>query len=212
MSRRRSDSNDTLRPHYELDELEPVAFGAGWARRKSTKVAAGTNLSERYYASRLALARPLFSSKQIDRDLVTDFFITFARAEYALKKAGYISEQKSPKILWGKFAQELDDRLIASDEPAVQQAVKYLIANPPSKQVVKNKKLTWEPLKSDTADTLFLIRSITIVRNNLFHGGKEIHRSLEERDFRLLLSCLNLLTHALTINRNVLRYFREDVA
>jgi len=211
MSKRNNDSDDALRQHYDLNKLEVVAVGPGWARRGSRSVRPGTNATERYYASRLAPARRLFSSSQIDKDLLTDFFMTFARAEYALKKAGFLSEQKTPKVTWDKFAAKVGQRLLASDEAAVQQAIKYLGENPPAKQVVKDRSLVWESRKCDKKkpDALFLIHSVTTVRNNLFHGGKELQRPLAERDFRLLLSCLNLLSYALTLDRDVLRYFQE---
>lgn len=137
--------------------------------------------------------------------------MTFARAEYALKKAGYLSEQKTPKIRWDKFAAKIGERLLASDEPAVQQAIKSLAENPPAKQVVKDGSLIWESRKCDKRkpDPLFVILSVTTVRNNLFHGGKKIHGTLAERDFRLLLSCLKLLSCALTLDRDVLRFFQE---
>jgi hypothetical protein len=32
MKRRKSDSEDKLRPEYDLDELEVVAYGSGWNR------------------------------------------------------------------------------------------------------------------------------------------------------------------------------------
>lgn len=211
MSKRKNDSDDSLKPHYDLDQLEIVAVGPGWARLPRRNLPPGTRATKHYYASRLASARRLFSGSQIDRDLLIDFFMTFARAEYALKKAGYLGEQRSPKIQWNRFAAEIGDRLLASNEPAVQQAIKYIVENPPAKQVVKDRSLTWEERKFDNRqpDTLFLIRSITTVRNNLFHGGKRVNVGLAERDFRLLLSCLNLLSYALTLEKNVLRFFQE---
>lgn len=32
MKERKSDFEDTLRPHYDLDKLEVVAYGPGWQR------------------------------------------------------------------------------------------------------------------------------------------------------------------------------------
>jgi hypothetical protein len=88
-----------------------------------------------------------------------------------------------------------------------------LAEHPPAKQVVKDKSLSWEPRKCDTQkpDPLFLILSVATVRNNLFHGGKRIHGPLAERDFRLLLSCLNLLSYALTLDSDVIRFFKEEI-
>jgi hypothetical protein len=34
MKKRKSDFEDTLRPHYDLDKLEVVAYGPGWARHR----------------------------------------------------------------------------------------------------------------------------------------------------------------------------------
>ncbi|HMF56428.1 MAG TPA: hypothetical protein VK619_08800 [Pyrinomonadaceae bacterium] len=34
MKKRKSDSEDDLRPHYDLDKLEVVAYGPGWSRRR----------------------------------------------------------------------------------------------------------------------------------------------------------------------------------
>jgi hypothetical protein len=34
MKQRKKDFEDTLRPEYDLDKLEVVAYGPGWARRR----------------------------------------------------------------------------------------------------------------------------------------------------------------------------------
>jgi len=34
MKKRKADSKDTLRPHYDLDKLEVVAYGPGWSQRR----------------------------------------------------------------------------------------------------------------------------------------------------------------------------------
>jgi hypothetical protein len=34
MKKRKSDLEDTLRPHYDLDKLEVVAYGPGWVKRR----------------------------------------------------------------------------------------------------------------------------------------------------------------------------------
>lgn len=211
MHKKKDDTEDALRPHYDLNQLEIVAVGPGWRRHSANSVRAGTNASERYYPSRLASAKRLFSSSLLDRDLLMDFFMTFARAEYALKEAGYLSKQNPPRVQWDRFASKIGEGLLAADEPAVKHAIEYLDTNPPAKQVVKGKSLIWEPRKCDKqrTDPIFLIRSITTVRNNLFHGSKKIHGPLAERDFRLLLSCLNLLSFALTLDKDVLHFFKD---
>lgn len=212
MKREKKDSDDTLRPHYDLDKLEIVALGPGWNKSPSGRRAQGVEATRRYYASRLAHASPLFSSRRVDKDLLTDFFMIFARTEYALKEAKYFKARGGrPEIQWDVFAKNIGDSLLASNEPAVLTAVKYLAENPPNRQVVKDGILTWEPRTSNHAqqDPVFLIRSITTVRNNLFHGGKQIEGLLAERDLLLLVSCLNLLSYALSLDPSVLHFFEE---
>jgi hypothetical protein len=214
MRKEKSKSNGTLRPHYDLDKLEVAALGPGWNQGSSRKRAGRLGAKRRYYATRLAPASPLFSSRRIDKELLADFFMTFARAEYALKEAGYFRADKNgaPLIQWHDFARKIGESLSKSDESAVLKAIQYLADNPPRKQVVnKDGRLTWKSRASDAAqrDPLFLIQSVTTVRNNLFHGGKQISGLLEERDRLLLISCLNLLSYAISLDQDVLHSFEE---
>jgi len=61
----------------------------------------------------LVRAGRIFSSPRIDRDLVTDFFMEFARAEYALKRAGYVGPDVhcAPQIKWDDFARSVGEKL-----------------------------------------------------------------------------------------------------
>jgi len=157
-------------------------------------------------------ARRLFSSPCIERDLVTDFFMTFARTEYALKRAGLVEAGRSdePRIQWDDFARSIGDILLKSCNPAVAGAISYLSSHPPQKQVVRRGSLRWEPRTSDNPrDPVFLMRSITTVRNNLFHGGKEVTGGLTERDHRLVRSSLVILVHAIGLDANVQHAFEE---
>jgi hypothetical protein len=78
----------------------------------------------------LQRARRIFSSPRIDRDLVTDFFMVFARAEYALKRAGYVSPDASgaPRIRWDNFARTVDQKLFDAGLPHVYDDAKVLRA------------------------------------------------------------------------------------
>lgn len=211
MKKGKRNSDDTLRPHYDLDKLEVVALGPGWKKGTTQRAIGGSDVGGRYYASRLAPAKVLFSSPRIDRELLADFFMIFARAEYALKEAGFVrSDKGKPVIRWDEFAEKIGRSLLDSSEPAVTKAIKYLAENPPARQVVKDGSLTWQPRTSgDPRDPVFLIRSVTTVRNNLFHGGKRIAGVLAERDLLLLVSCLNILSYAISLNQEVLQVFEE---
>lgn len=162
--------------------------------------------------SPIGTARRMFSPPRIDRNLVTDFFMTFARAEFALKRAGYVApgKHREPKIKWEDFARSIGDKLLQSRDLAVCKAIGYLAANPPRRQVVDDHGLTWEPrVSDDPKDPVFLIRSITCVRNNLFHGGKEIQGLLPERDLDLIRNSLTLLAYAVTLAPSVVYAFEE---
>jgi hypothetical protein len=104
----------------------------------------------------------------------------------------------------------IGDTLLNSCNLAVAEAISYLSSNPPQKQVVRHGGLGWEPRTSDNPrDPVFLMRSITTVRNNLFHGGKEVTGRLAERDHRLVQSSLVVLAHAIGLDTNVQHAFEE---
>jgi hypothetical protein len=213
MKRKGKAAEETLRDHYDFHKLELVALGPGWFAAPEKKKIFGSSIRRDYYTWRLAPARPIFSSINIDRELLADFFMTFARAEYALKKAGYLKgdRQGRPIIQWDDFAESIANSILNAKEPEVQKAIEYLANNPPARQVVRNGSLTWQARKAPNAhkDAVFLIRSITTVRNNLFHGGKRIEGRVSERDRQLLLSCLNLLSYAISLDPEVLGFFEE---
>lgn len=212
MKRGKSFTDDNLRPHYDLDKLEVVALGPGWAKKAAAGRTGKAGSGEGFYAQRLAQAGLLFSSPRIDRELVTDFFMSFARAEYALKKAGYVRGNKksgAPELKWEEFAQKISERLLKPDEPAVVKAIEYLVKHPPRKQIVQNGALKWQPRPADGDPAVSLIRAITTVRNNLFHGGKQTKGTLAERDRSLLVSCLVLLCYSISLEQDVMRFFYE---
>jgi len=62
---------------------------------------------------------------------------------------------------------------------------------------------------NNSMDPTFLVRSITTVRNNLFHGGKEIEGPLAERDRHLIQNSLLLLVQAIRLEPSVRRAFGE---
>src|SRR5439155_6616575 len=85
----------------------------------------------------------LFSPARLDRDLVADFFMLFARAEFALKRAGFASPGRGDKINvdWDGFARSLGRPVTKPADPQVADAVRYLQARPPRKQVLKDGRL-----------------------------------------------------------------------
>lgn len=151
-----------------------------------------------------------FLADKVERDLVLAFLMTFARAEHALKAEGFASQNSSGGILigWDCFAEKIAPRLWEPDDQAVSEAIDFLTSNPPKREVLGPEH--WQKRKPNSGqDARFLIRSVTTVRNNLFHGGKEMTWRLAERDRDLLESCLTVLKHCLALHEGVWRAFAE---
>jgi hypothetical protein len=154
----------------------------------------------------------LFSSSRIDRELVSDFFMLFARAEYALKKAEWLHSGNNGQIIveWEEFAKTLGDKLTDPQDARIWESVRFLQQNAPCKLVCNGHKLRWEERKcTDSKDPKFVIRSVTTVRNNLFHGGKEIVGLMTERDRGLIESSLIVLAYCISLNERVANAFSE---
>jgi hypothetical protein len=154
----------------------------------------------------------LFSAGRLDRDLVSDFFMLFARAEFALKNAGFATRRRDDSVAadWNKFAQSLGRAFMHPSDPTLVNAVEYLQTKPPKKQVLKDGHIEWKDReRGNLDDSAFLVRSITTVRNNLFHGGKEIVGLMVERDRQLIQHSLLLLAYAITLNPAVHSAFSE---
>src|SRR5205823_15094594 len=111
---------------------------------------------------------------------------------------------------WDGFANSLGPAVTSPTDPRILEAVKYLQEKPPQKQVLRNGRLGWKDREcTDPSDTKFVVRSITTVRNNLFHGGKEVVGLMAERDRQLLQHSLLVLAYCLTLNADVLAAFGE---
>ncbi len=140
-------------------------------------------------------AERVFLTRSVDRELVLSFLMAFARAEHALKEAEFAEMQNGAiTICWDRFARALGRKALESEDIQTQDAINYLTAHPPKKQVLPPKR--WkkrEPQRGQEPE--FLVRSVTTVRNNLFHGGKEMTESLVERDQQLIRSSLLVLRH-----------------
>lgn len=144
----------------------------------------------------------------IDRELLLEFFLTFSRAEFALKNSDFVTggeDSVSPN--WDGFATTLRDRFKSNRTKILEAAVEYILLNPPMKQVLRDGNLMWEENlpnggKSETEVLFILVRRI---RNNLFHGGKHNLKVFEdsERTTRLLRSALLIVEEGVSILPNV---------
>lgn len=155
----------------------------------------------------------LFASNRFDRDLVRDFLFVFSRAEYALKKAGFVHAgfNDVPKIEWREFASKLGDRLLNCPDEAIESAELYLSTNPPKKQTYGPHGLEWRERsrRSDQSAAQFLIESATQVRHNLFHGGKDLMGRLAERDSELVSAALLVIAFAISLDSEIQKAFQD---
>ena len=150
----------------------------------------------------------------IDRKLVAEFFMTFARAEYALKVARFINivgdaSRGRFEIDWDRFADEIAAAVNQNDFKA-DPCIRYLMRHPPKKEVLTQHGLEWKPRsRQGQSEARFLVRSVTTVGNNLFHGGKSLGSPLLERDRRLMEGALRTLKRFITLHNVVLAAFQD---
>jgi hypothetical protein len=147
---------------------------------------------------------------RVAKDLLLEFFLAFARFEYALKASGYFKHHQSdpPKLPkaepdWDRFAVSLRASFDSNATDDLRRACEYLNDSPPNQQVLIDGTVAWEtPARPDNeAEIDYLLRMVRCVRNNLFHGGKfniDIHENTQRTELLLrgsltiLAACLDL--------------------
>ena len=151
-------------------------------------------------------------------ELVLEFFATFSRFEYALKRAHFVKPNRNDaRPDWDSFADALNGKFAAITDPDFISAKSYLRNKPPCKQKVdKASSMGWKwlsnkPQETGESDERYFLRLVRDVRNNLFHGGKYPDGPVDEpaRNSQLLQACLTILDKCLPMNDFVARFFRE---
>jgi hypothetical protein len=148
--------------------------------------------------------------QQLDR-LATEMFRTFARFEYALKAAGFHNGDGAAEANWRSFAESVPAVFTNPRDPALNEAVRYILSHPPKKQVITSGTLTWSEAapNTDLESDLVLIY-LRRVRNNLFHGGKFNGRWFEpQRSALLLRYSLTILQACLDASDDVKQAFHS---
>jgi hypothetical protein len=116
----------------------------------------------------------------VDRTVLLDFFVTFARCEFALKTGGFAKcgEKRGvgceAQADWGAFIKAVSISFQSGVEPNVEAACERLIDALPWELVLVNGNVMWQQqsssAKKDLAtDALTVVRRL---RNNLFHGNE----------------------------------------
>jgi hypothetical protein len=130
---------------------------------------------------------------------VRDFFVFFARFEYALKREGMLKgSDRRAEADWDCYVKRARHLFEPNTSTSMRASVDYLLAHPPEKQVVHSGELRRAAVTKDVSESnaSYILRLVRTVRNNLFHGGKfpdpcgEIADTSRDR---------SLLRHALTI-------------
>ena len=159
------------------------------------------------------MTKAYLANVTLDHDLLLEFFLTFARFEFALKDVGFVTgDHREAKPDWNSFGRSLD-LAEARREPGFAAAYEYLSLQPPARQVLVAGGLAWDtavpfstPARMD--QVLQLVRRI---RNNLFHGGKfndEMH-SGPERNRLLPQHALAILRRCRELSPAVARSFGD---
>jgi hypothetical protein len=151
------------------------------------------------------------------RILVYDFFIAFSRFECALKNSIRFANVRYNKVEanWELFTSSFDQDFDRSYSNELNDAVSYIIENPPKIQKLQVDRLVWEDniIDENTVLTTILGRHIRTIRNNLFHGGKfnGEHEPDISRNYLLLNSAMIILEEWLRINSDIKDLFLQRI-
>jgi hypothetical protein len=153
-----------------------------------------------------------YTPTSIDRNLLLEFFLCFARFENALKTTEFFKRHPEPKDArfpsaepdWDRYAVSLRGTFDSNRNGELSNASWYLLNSPPNRQVIVNAAVAWETQVRDPSvpEIDFLLRMARTVRNNLFHGGKhnnDVHE-LPERTEALLMNSMIILRECLRLS------------
>lgn len=140
---------------------------------------------------------------RVDPELILEFFLTIARAEFSLKVNGFVSgDETRVSANWDQFTNQIKDQMNLEKTQELKEASDFILLNPPWKQVLRNGQVMWDSnypnnSLSDLEKVILLVRRI---RNNLFHGGKHNNEVFEdtERTTHLLRSALVIIEEAIS--------------
>lgn len=152
-----------------------------------------------------------------NRNITYDFFATFSRFEFSLKHSGFAKGDRQRNALanWDKFAAEHNElfqhELKLAKNDLLIEAVNYLFENPPRRLKFEKGQLKWQErnIQRRTLEELLVI--VRAIRNNLFHGSKNLVIFNEPtRDSKLISSGLIVLNECLNLNRTLKLKFIEN--
>ncbi len=149
-----------------------------------------------------------------DRSRALVFFLFVARFEYALKRAGFITNSNDAKPNWTEYARRRGRLPSEMTDERLKRALEYLEKFPPKKQIVAAGRLEWSTdAYNGTHDLDRVLTLVRRVRNNIFHGGKFV-RGVEpdlSRDRKLLDVCLVILESCVESDHDLRYHFQEGM-
>jgi hypothetical protein len=157
-------------------------------------------------------ASKLIDSLHLDRELVLEFFTFFSRFEYSLKRSGFRKKDKAEPN-WDCYANSLRGLFGQVKDQAFREAVAFLLKEPPKTQVISGDDLDWsDTLPGDGQHhERYVLRLVSTVRNNLFHGGKYPVGPIDDvaRNQNLLRAAITVLDQCLELSERVRAVFRD---
>lgn len=151
----------------------------------------------------------LFRHLNFPSELAIEFMAVFSRFEYALKSTEFADGgQTRVDPAWDRFANKVHHQFEQIDDEPLKVAVKFLLEEPPRKQVLINDELRFieQIIDAQQCTTQQILKMVRTVRNNLFHGGKYcIGEEMEPgRNQQLVESSLKVLEHCYKLDEKVL--------
>lgn len=137
------------------------------------------------------------------------FFVCYSRFEYSLKMAGYIhtpNGQTFPQASLIDYARTMDQTIDLNDQ-IIKEQIDYIVNYPPNELHIFNTQLQWFPLIPQSRSIDFIFRCMRTVRNNLFHGNKQLPGNSIQRNIDLISSFLPVIDYLIEQNQEVKNYF-----
>lgn len=158
------------------------------------------------------LLQPFNDRIGIGDSLPFAFLCVFSRYEFALKRAGFLDSIEAgddARADWTCFSKRIQAEYSRCQAQDFVDAKKYLLDEPPKKQVVKSDgSIKFKKTTSTRHSIKWVLILVRRVRNNLFHGGKFSEREFyTERDEKLMRSSLIVLDRCLDWNDQVRTYY-----
>ena len=116
----------------------------------------------------------LLKKMGLSEKLALEFFIAFARFEYALiaTKFGRQRKNGTAEADWDKFIKTLEN-LDEAEKTRLSDAGDLLLKSPPKKLMFTEKRPGFRPVvRAGQTNIKFVLEGVKRARNNLFHGGK----------------------------------------